>query len=95
MYKHNLTTTKAWRRFLELMKPSKWWFLLYGLFYALLLAAAGMGVMLVILLTCCIAICPLSLPYISAVIMLPITVFFRAYSLEYLAQYGKEYDVFN
>ncbi len=45
-------------------------------------------------ITCCIGGCFMAIPYIGAVIMLPISVFFRAYSLEYLSQYGEEFRVF-
>jgi hypothetical protein len=34
------------------------------------------------------------IPYLGTVLMLPILVFERSYSLYYLAQYGPEWDVF-
>jgi hypothetical protein len=34
------------------------------------------------------------IPYLGTVLLLPILVFKRAYSLHYLAQYGPQYDVF-
>ena len=36
----------------------------------------------------------LMIPYLGAVLLLPISVFQRSYSIHYLAQYGREYDVF-
>ena len=54
----------------------------------------GFLVLIVILLTCCIAGCLLVLPYLGTVLLLPVLVFRRSYSLCYLAQYGGEYDVF-
>jgi hypothetical protein len=50
-----------------------------------------MAVMLLVVITCCIAGCLMAIPYVGAVVVLPVTVFFRAYSLEYLAQFGPEY----
>jgi hypothetical protein len=44
--------------------------------------------------TCCIAGCLIVLPYLGAVILLPVTVFKRSYSLYYLAQFGPAYNVF-
>jgi hypothetical protein len=38
--------------------------------------------------------CLFSIPYIGTVILLPVFVFKRAYSLMYLRQYGLEFDVF-
>ena len=94
MYRQQLPARAAWGRFLELMKPSFGQFLLYGLFYCLLIIASGMAILMLILITCCIAACPLSIPYVGSVMLLPVTVFFRAYSLEYLAQFGDPYDLF-
>jgi hypothetical protein len=46
------------------------------------------------LVTCCCACCFMVIPYIGTVFLLPILVFGRSYSLYYLAQYGREYNVF-
>ena len=35
----------------------------------------------------------MAIPYIGTVVLLPVAVFFRAYSLEYLSQYGREFTV--
>jgi hypothetical protein len=48
---------------------------------------------LMVLATCCIAGCLMALPWVGAVILLPVTVFFRLYSLEYLAQYGPDFQM--
>ena len=45
-------------------------------------------------ITCCCAWCIMAIPYIGTVALLPIFVFARSYSLYYLAQYGRQYDVF-
>jgi hypothetical protein len=84
----------AWLEFYELFSANVWRFALYILFQIVLGMAIGAIVLLVILLTCCIAGCLLLLPFIGTVAFLPIPVFKRAYSLYYLAQYGPQYDVF-
>ena len=43
---------------------------------------------------CCLACCILAIPYFSTVLLLPISVFRRSYSLYYLAQYGPDFNVF-
>ena len=91
MYRFDLTAMEAWGRFLKLLKPNFWRVVLYALFTIVLGMAAGMAVLALILITCCIAGCLLGLPYIGAVVMLPVSVFFRFYSIEYLAQFGQEY----
>jgi hypothetical protein len=35
------------------------------------------------------------IPYIGTVLLLPVAVFKRSYSIYYLAQYGPPYDVFS
>jgi hypothetical protein len=63
------------------------------LFYLMrLLLGLGIGVMTVLAtcLTCCLA----ALPYIGAVILLPFTVFMRAYTLHFLEQFGPQWTFF-
>ena len=52
--------------------------------------AASTILLLGICLTCCIA----SLPYISAVVFLPVSVFFICYALYYLQQFGEDWKFF-
>lgn len=46
------------------------------------------------LATCCIGFLFLIIPYIGSVIMLPVSVTFRAFSVEFLEQFGGEYKIF-
>src|SRR5262249_8524971 len=66
----------------------------YLLFSLVLEIAIRFMVLAVVLVTCCIAGCLISLPYLGAVEILPISIFRRSYSLYYLAQFGQEFDVF-
>lgn len=56
--------------------------------------AIGTLVGFAVLVTCCLAGCLMMLPYIGTVLLLPILVFKRAYSLYFLGQFGPQYDVF-
>ena len=93
MYKHDLTTTEAWRVFLPLFRRQAGTMLLYGLFYVVLRLLAGACIVAFVLLTCCIGGCLLGIPYLGAVLLLPVSVFFRLYSLGYLSQFGSSYAV--
>ena len=84
----------AWREFGRLLAARPGEFILYLLFQIVLAIALGILVLLAILVTCCIACCALALPYLGTVVLLPVLVFKRAYSLHYLAQFGPEYDSF-
>jgi len=66
---------------------------LYILFSIVLAIVVGMLVLLFMLVTCCFC-CLLLVPYLGAVILLPVLIFKRAYPLYYFAQYGPQYDVF-
>ena len=94
MYRFDLTVSEAWGRFGQLYRGRAGAFIVYGLFYLLLGLLAFVCMMLFTVLTCCVGGCLLALPYIGAVVLLPVTVFFRAYSVEYLAQLGPAYRLF-
>ena len=93
MYRHGVTAREAWTRFGPLVRRHFWQLVLYGLFHMVLNWGAGLLMVLLIVLTCCIAGCLLMIPYVAAVVVLPVTVFFRFYSVEYLAQFGPDYHV--
>jgi hypothetical protein len=83
----------AWREFYGLLSARPGQFVLYLLFQIVLSMAIGMVVMGILVATCC-CCCLMLVPYISTVLLLPVLVFKRAYSLYFLAQFGPEYDVF-
>lgn len=94
MHKDNLSATKAWGRFLSIFNKHPFHFLLYGLFIFVLLVGFVIGVILAGFMTCCIGFILLVLPYIGTVVTLPVWYTLRAFSLEYFAQFGAEYNVF-
>jgi hypothetical protein len=84
----------AWQDFKLLLFSNPGRLILYLLFKIALNLAIGAILFLLAVLTCCCAACVMALPYIGTVLLLPIHVFKRAYSLHYLRQYGPAYDVF-
>jgi hypothetical protein len=83
----------AWRELWSLLSANAAQFILYFLFSIVLALAIGMVVVVVAIATCC-CCCLLLVPYVGAVLLLPILMFQRCYSLYFLAQFGPEYDVF-
>jgi len=86
---------EAWRELRGLLRGNIGNLVLYFLFRIVLAIAISVVVVGVVLVTCCIAGCLFALPYLGTVLLLPILVFERAYSLFYLAQFGPDYDVFS
>jgi len=64
----------------------------FFLFY-LMKIVLGMGAALLIILGICLTCCLGALPYLSSVVFLPVFVFFRNYTLGFLAQVGPEWDL--
>ncbi len=93
MYRHRLTTNQAWSRFLALHGTARGHFILYALWKLLLLIAAIACIVSFGLLTCCIGFLLLAIPYISSVLLLPVSVFFRLLGPEYLRRFGDDFDV--
>ena len=62
---------------------------MYCLFWIVLAIGTALIACLAICLTCCIA----AIPYIGTVILLPIYVVLRSFSLYFLRQFGPQYDV--
>lgn len=85
----------AWRDFLPMLAQSAGYFALYLLFRILLAIAIGAIILVLVLITCCVAGCLMAIPYIGTVLILPILVFERSYSLYFLAQFGQQFDVFS
>ena len=86
MYKEGIGAVEAWRRLLPWIESHFGSFFLYGLFLLGLAVALGVGVVVAGLLTCCVGLVLIALPYVGTVILLPFLVTYRAFSLEFLAQ---------
>lgn len=94
MFKHKISATKAWGRFLPLMSKYFGYFLLYGIIIFFLILVVICCVLIFGLMTCCIGILLLIIPYIGSVVFLPVSYTFRAFSVEFLSQFGDEFNVF-
>lgn len=90
MFKHRISCIDAWGRYWTILKKHFFSFILYGLFYFLIAIVIGMAVIAAGLLTCCIGFLFFALPYVNSVVLLPVSYTLRAFSLEFLAQFGKE-----
>jgi hypothetical protein len=94
MFKNRISAVEAWRLFLRLLGRYPFHFLGYGILVFLLMLVFVFVVIVAGLVTCCIGWLLLVIPYIGTVVTLPVWYTFRAFSLEFLAQFGPEYDVF-
>jgi len=94
MYLRNCRCLSAWREFLTILKANKARFILYLLFQIVIAIAIFAIIAAATVATCCCAACILLIPYIGTVLMLPLLVFTRAYSLMYIRQFGAAFDVF-
>jgi hypothetical protein len=94
MFLRTTSCTAGWREFMALLSVNKARFLIYILFKLVIGIAIGAIIFTAVLVTCCCAACFLAIPYIGTVLILPVHVFTRSYSLLYLKQFGPEFDVF-
>jgi hypothetical protein len=96
MFLRTTSCTAGWREFLTILSVNKVRFVLYILFQIVITIAIGAIFSIGFCIGCCLCCVSLLLliPYIGTVILLPVLVFKRAYSLLYLGQFGPEFDVF-
>jgi hypothetical protein len=94
MFLRTTSCRAAWREFMQILSVNKGRFVLYILFQLVIGIAIGAIIITGACLTCFCACCFLAIPYIGTVLVLPLLIFKRAYSLYYLRQYGPEFDVF-
>jgi hypothetical protein len=94
MYLGTPSPVQAWHVLLELLSANKGRFFVYILFQIVITVAIGGIVLALACLTCGCACCLFALPFVGTVVLLPIFVFQRSYSLFYLAQYGPEFYTF-
>ena len=94
MYKDRITATKAWGKFLSLFRQQAIHFILFGLLVLGLGVLVFVAVVMFGLFTCLLGFFLLIIPYIGTVITLPIWYTLRVFSLEFLAQFGLDFDLF-
>jgi MFS family permease len=89
MYRRRCRPYEAFRAAISLIAAHPGEIVLYCLFLVALAIAVGLISCFAVCLTCCIA----ALPYIGTVILLPMFVLFRSFSLVFLRQFGPDYDI--
>jgi hypothetical protein len=94
MYRRGIKCLQGWRVLAGLLAGNLGRFILYFLFQIVLAIAIATVIITAVLATCCCLGCLLAIPFLGTVLLLPVLVFDRAYSLHYLAQYGPEFDAF-
>jgi len=94
MYKHRMGIIKGWMKFLALFGRNFFSFILYGLFIFILGFGVVIAVIFFAIITCCIGLLLIAIPYIGTVLLLPVSYTFRAFSIEFLAEFGDEFNVF-
>jgi len=61
--------------------------------FVLLRFALFLALIIVSIIVCCFSCCLTALPYLGTVFLLPALVYIKCFTLEFLAQFGPEYDV--
>jgi hypothetical protein len=89
MYRQRCRASKAFGIVGRLIAAYPGEILLYCLFLIVLALATGIVACVATCATCCIA----AIPYIGTVILLPVFVLLRSFSLLFLRQFGPDYDV--
>lgn len=94
MYKNKISTVQGWRQFRKIYSSHVFHFIGYGLFSFFLMLLVIIGVIILCVLTCCLGFLLLIIPYINSVALLPLSYTFRAFSVEFLEQFGSDYHLF-
>jgi hypothetical protein len=89
MYRRRCRAYEGFRAAVSLIAAHPGEIVLYCLFLILLAITTGLISCCAMCVTCCIA----ALPYIGTVILLPVYVLLRSFSLVFLRQFGPDYDL--
>jgi hypothetical protein len=89
MYRRRCRAYEAFRSVTSLIAAHPGEMVLYCLFLIVLAVASVMVGCVVTCATCCVA----AIPYVGTVILLPVFILLRAFSLLFLRQFGPDYDV--
>jgi hypothetical protein len=90
MYRYGMPVLDAWRAFLPWLRARPAHFVVYGLFVLMLTAIFAIFFSIFCMMTCCTA----ALPYLGTVLLLPVWVAYRLLSVEFLAQFHPDFDLF-
>jgi hypothetical protein len=87
MHRYRLGAVEAWRRFFGLFSARPLPFLAVGLAVIVAFVVFGISAVMFGIMTCCLGFLLLITPYLSNVLLLPVTVFYRSFTVEFLAQF--------
>lgn len=90
MYRYEMGVIDAWRAFLPWFRARPAHFVLYCLFVLMLAFVFSVFFSVFCLMTCCMA----AVPYLGTVLLLPVWVTYRLLSVEFLAQFHPDFDLF-
>lgn len=93
MYRDRVPASVAIQKFLPLFFSQLPHFVGYALLRLLLALSVGLGLLVFGCVTCCIGFLVLAIPYINAVLLLPVSYALRTFSVEFLGQFGPEFDI--
>ncbi len=95
MYKRRIKVLAGWGVFLPLLKTNTLAFVVYALLVALISILVAIGIFLAVVFTCCLGLILLVIPYVNSVVLLPISYTMRAFSVEFLEQFGPEFALYS
>ena len=90
MYRYEMKVVDAWLAFLPWLKTRPLNFVVYALFVLMLALVFSVFFSVFCVMTCCMA----AVPYLGTVLLLPIWVAYRLFSVEFLAQFHPDFDLF-
>ncbi len=94
MYRDRTSALEAIQKFSPLFLSHFFYFVFYAIFLFCLTLLVVVGIFLSGCITCCIGFLILMIPYINSVVLLPVSYALRAFSVEFLEQFGPEFHIF-
>lgn len=93
MYRFDLGVLAAWGRFFGLLGQRPIAFIGYVVFYIAIRIATALLILIGGIATCCVGFVLIALPYVGAVILLPLEVWLRGLGPDFLRQLGPEWSI--
>ena len=87
MYWHGVTASRAWLVVFALCNQYPGAMLGYLIYGVVCGVAAVVAIVMFGVLTCCVGFIPMVIPYFGSVMLLPVALFFRGYSVCFLSQW--------
>ena len=94
MYRRRCGFSEGLHLFNRFLRQAPGQFIKFILMHTLIFLLFGIAIVSAVCLTCCILAIPLMIPFVGTVVLLPIHVFDRYFSLEFLARLTPEFDLF-